>query len=669
MKRLKIIISALTLLFTLSFGSIYAAEVGAGANEGDMAVVESRMFNSLKRGAPVAGEVSSLIASITAEGGFKGIDYQDEEFNSGDRKRAHLQNTTRLAKAYVDTEGKYYQSEELYKSIESLMDFWVKSDLDDVNWWHRAIGFPKDLMPAVVLMRGALMERNLSLYKRLVSYLGYSWEGTPPRFKTGANGTDIGKITFAKAMLSGDEELMGDVMSFVGSLIFIAQGGVEEGIYPDYSFSQHSANGRQLYLGTYGREYLDGVLFFMEYTNGTGFALEGEKVSLIENLVLNGVAWMWYRGQLDPNQCGRKIYDKENFALSFIPITKRIIALNTPQCEALKGVLEMMDGKQELRGTRSYPYHDYQIHRGEGYMSSVRMTSTRTVGNEAGNGQGLENYHTGDGATYFRVTGDEYSSIFSKWSWREIPGTTVVLDDKPMPQPMWGKGGKGGDDYAGVVSTGESGVAGFIFRKDEAIAHKAYFNTPTATIALGAGISTARDDAPMVTTINQTLLKGEVKQREGEVWHNMIGYRLLDEQSIEVDEDKKSSILKLTIEHGLSPQNSSYAYAVYPNITLEAFQALEPSVEILSNDTSIQAVRDVASGEVMAIFYEAGILNIDKRLSLSVDMAAVVICTPDGAGGYRVHVGNPLCEMGSVEGINITMNSGKKSLKTELLTE
>lgn len=652
MKSLRILFAIVAIVISLP------AAMAAG---GDIARVKGAIYKDMLRGAPSEGEVASMLSSITAEGGFEGIDYADEEFNTGDKKRVHLQKTGRLARAYSAKGGKYYQSEELYTAIERLLTFWIESDLDDGNWWQRCIGFPKDMIPAAVLMGDVIKERNAELHSAMVEYLSYSWDGnTPPFSRVGANGTDVGKVTFVRALLAEDETLLREVIDFVGSLIFIAKGGIEEGIYPDYSFSQHSKNGRQLYLGTYGREYLDGALFFMEYTNSTKFALAQEKVAMIEDLVLYGVAWMWYRGELDPNQCGRKNYDKINFAPSFIPITERLIALDTPQKEALQGVLMMMRGKSELTGNRAYPYHDYMIHRGKGYMATVRMTSTRTVGNEAGNGQGFENYHTGDGATYFTTKGGEYTSIFGKWNWRFIPGTTVVADSAPMPKPMWGKGGVGGNDYAGVASTGDTGVAGFIFDKDNLVAHKAWFNFEGVVVALGAGISTARADGDVVTTINQTALRGKVERGASRVWHADIGYLNLGDVEIEVVEDKTKSIVTLSLNHGEGPQGASYAYVVYPNIDAKLFAKRKPKFEILCNSDNVQAVKDLATGEVQAVFYKEGEVSIDKKNILSLSKPAVVVCRPMEDGGYRVVVGDPLCERGEMSDMEVKIYQGDR---------
>ena len=296
----------------------------------------------------------------------------------------------------------------------------------------------------------------------------------------------------------------------------------------------------------------------------------------------------------------------------------------------------MMEDKRETTGNKDSPRHDYMSHRTKGSMTNVRMTSTRTVGNEAGNGQGFENYHTGDGATYFKVEGKEYSPIYGIWNWRMIPGTTVVVDDKQMPRPMWGKGGEGGNSFAGVVSDQSEGVAAFIFEKDEMNARKAWFCLDQCVVALGCDINSDRSDAPIVTTINQTHRKGEIfidsnlsTQNIGsakqKVWHNQIGYYLLQPAQVEVVTGKSQPIFLMTLHHGTAPKSQSYGYIVAPNINKEAFDVWESPIEIITNTKEAQAIVNRRKGKIMAIFYEAGTINIDKKSTLTSDKPAVVI--------------------------------------------
>ncbi|MCO7112133.1 hypothetical protein NIB75_05155 [Bacteroides uniformis] len=70
-------------------------------------------------------------------------------------------------------------------------------------------------------------------------------------------------------------------------------------------------------------------------------------------------------------------------------------------------------------------------------MTSSRMTSTRTVGNEAGNGDGEFNYYASNGVNYLFVTGREYNGNFFKiFNNRQYPGITAEQDNAPCPSPI-----------------------------------------------------------------------------------------------------------------------------------------------------------------------------------------------------------------------------------------
>ena len=73
------------------------------------------------------------------------------------------------------------------------------------------------------------------------------------------------------------------------------------------------------------------------------------------------------------------------------------------------------------------------MHRRAGFYSSIRMSSTRTVRSEQCNGEGLRNYHMGDGVTLFVRSGAEYVGIFPVWDWRRLPGITCRQANDPLP--------------------------------------------------------------------------------------------------------------------------------------------------------------------------------------------------------------------------------------------
>lgn len=692
MKRIILLCTLALLLGALAVpGAASAAKPAGKANTGQLRKIKIRMQRSFLPGKPADAEVERLLKLLDTDGSFIDIDYDNEEFNTGGRKTPHLQNLAKLARAYATTPGTYYKNRELYDAITLGLRYWVDRNIEDKNWWHRIIGFPKNLMVPLTLMADDLRRYDKELFQKCIDYELYSWSIPEQRAQDGANGTDICQFTFAAAVLSENEPLLREVMDKVNSLIKIAHGDREEGIQADYSYTQHNGSGRQLYLATYGRDYVNGILFFMNFVEDTDFWLAPEKVAIFERLFLDGLAWTWYGGEIDVNQYGRGLL-RSSTAPSYLALAERLAGFGTPRSDELKRMISVMKGSSELNGNRMYPRTDYMIHRPAGAMISTRMTSVRTVGNEAGNSEGMQNYHTGDGANYIKVHGDEYNPIYAIWNWKRIPGTTVMADDRRMPAPMWGEHGAGGSEYAGGVSDGRNGASAFIYDKDSLQAHKAWFYFDRYFVALGAGIRSARTDAPAVTTVNQTLLSGKVGLSAGgsaselsgtktaapfdRLWHYDTGYRFeagttpaAETYKGEYDaayKGKKGDILWIGIDHGTAPAEASYAYAVYPAMTRAEFMDRGEDYRILQNTPAVQAVQDVATGKTMAAFYEPGSITADGFGTIAADQPCLLIVETTG-GKTTVSAASPFCESRPMDAVTVTVGDRKAEVALDAL--
>ena len=170
----------------------------------------------------------------------------------------------------------------------------------------------------------------------------------------------------------------------------------------------------------------------------------------------------------------------------------------------MKQALQHIGGDNSLTGNRMFWRFDYMVHRRNNYMPSSRMTSTRTVGNEAGNGDGEFNYYASNGVNYLFVTGHEYDGNFFKiFNTRQYPGITAEQDNDPLPIPDWCEGGNNGNCFAGGVSDSLYGTCGMILDRRGLQAHKAWFYFDEEFVCLGAGICNAKGNAEVFTTLNK----------------------------------------------------------------------------------------------------------------------------------------------------------------------
>ncbi|MDZ7606241.1 MAG: polysaccharide lyase family 8 super-sandwich domain-containing protein [Cyclobacteriaceae bacterium] len=158
-------------------------------------------------------------------------------------------------------------------------------------------------------------------------------------------------------------------------------------------------------------------------------------------------------------------------------------------------------------------YRRHLTFRRRASFTSVRMYSTRTHNmEEPYNSEGLLNHHRGDGTNHIYRTGVEYDDIAPVYDYQKIPGTTI-LQKPELPAPTEIRS-SGFTDFVGAVTDGKYAAVGFDFKSphDPLCARKAWFFFDEEYVCLGTGIS-AKKELPVVTTLNQCLLHGEVMLR------------------------------------------------------------------------------------------------------------------------------------------------------------
>ena len=72
-------------------------------------------------------------------------------------------------------------------------------------------------------------------------------------------------------------------------------------------------------------------------------------------------------------------------------------------------------------------------------------------------------------------------------------------------------------------------------------------------------------------------------------------------------------VFNLSINHGVRPNNATYAYALVPGMSKKDFDSYIPSFKIECNNTDIQAVSRNNGDDIQAVFYQAGTLKVNKK--------------------------------------------------------
>lgn len=627
----------------------------------DFEIIYNRMYEAYLTKNPSENTINGLKALMTPEGAFVNINYNAVDGSP----RKHVQNLITIACAYQHPNNAAYHQKELKEAYLKGLRFWIKTDNKAQNWWYRYIPYPKELSAGIILMSQEI-KKDKQLFDEAIKYLRWSYETADPSHMTGANGADIIMGSLVASVLTGNETQMEEFKSKMTQLLTIQP---IEGIQPDYLFAQHCGNGRQLYFSSYGKEFVNSMLTYLEFCKGTKYQSPG--VELLQKLFVNGIQWIFYSKQYDPNNAGRFI-NSNQYSNAIKELGERIYKLCTPESrDNVKLALSRIAGENSLEGNRMFWRFDYMIHRRSDYMTSSRMTSTRTVGNEAGNGDGEFNYYASNGVNYLFVTGREYDrNFFKRFNNRQYPGITAEQDNDPLPIPNWGEGGANGNIYAGGVSDSVYGACGMILERRGLKAHKAWFYFNDEYICLGTGIREDKGKAEVFTTINQCNRDGKVYYlkngkvftlkdgitRTGADWviHGQTSYfNLLPDTELQIGCD--TALFSLNINHGIRPQNARYAYLVHPKLssTSSATEyAKNIPIKILANTETIQAVRHEKLGLTEVIFYQAGEIKLENGDILSVDSPCAILWKEKE---HKINIANPRCESENPETIKVVL--------------
>lgn len=649
------------IIFRMGIVAMLSCLIGsADVLASDFDTILKRMFDRALIN-PAATDVKEILDKMDEKGGFVGIDYRSH----GMEPRTHLYYLHRLAASFQHPENVNYRNPELKDAYFRSLNFWVDTNHQADNWWVRYIAYPKDLSKSLALMAKELRQDKVLLDK-VQKYLRYSFEASDSSRISGANGTDIIIGSMLGSVLTENDAQMVRFRDEMTGLLSIQP---VNGVQRDYLFAQHCGNGRQLYVANYGKEFVNSALNYLELCENTKYQTGG--VELLQQLFINGVQWIYFNRNYDPNNSGRFI-SSENMADQVRAIADRLSCLKSPLQGEMKKVCARLEGKSPLEGNRMFWRFDYMVHRRANYMTSSRAVSTRTVGNEAGNGSGELNYYSSNGVNYIFVTGKEYArDYFKKFNYRQFPGITAEQDTDTLPVPYWGQGGSNGNMYAGGVSNGVFGACGMILDRRGVKAHKSWFYFDQEFVCLGAGISEKQGKAPVYTTINQTNLDGTILYAQnGKVatltaetvlaepdWvlHGKIGYFNLASKT-EYRIAEHSDLFSLNINHGINPEKETYVYLVKPDVQSAAEMSeykKKIPVRVIANTEKVQAVRHEKLKITEIIFYCPGKLEVADGYTVAVDHPCALLW--DEAAD-KISIANPRCESENPPVVQVTVS-------------
>ncbi len=457
-----------------------------------------------------------------------------------------------------------------------------------------------------------------------------------------------------------------------------------QGIYPDGSYMAH---GELLYLRGYGNQWLNGALPILKYAAGTEFAAPEEQLQVLADVVLDSFAWSRRGEGAEFWSLGRSLErgdgTREKYLLGYI--NGLLVEPTMPRRDELMALRDKIlndtsKSQSYVTGNKAYWNTDYMAHHREKFFAANKSTSNRLLRSEELGLDGNNQYYMGSGLTIM-TDGTEYIDAPKVWDWDRIPGLTAVQSDDnvpAMPTNAYGSNiNYGYNSFHGVASDGEYGfsTADYYEVYGEVDAKKSYFFFDDEVVALGAGLKSVSSN-PLYTSINQSNLDGdvtysvggEIKTLEAEtkltienaewVYHDNIGYITPGEQKIsfanksqtgnglrigdEREPYETKEIFSAGIEHGVNPKNGTYTYILVPGESIEYVSeyAKAPKVQILRNDTEIQAVYHPGLEILQAVFRKPGELEYAEGKKISVDRACMIMVRKI-ASGYEIVMQNP----------------------------
>ncbi|MFE0677821.1 polysaccharide lyase family 8 super-sandwich domain-containing protein [Streptomyces sp. NPDC058867] len=304
---------------------------------------------------------------------------------------------------------------------------------------------------------------------------------------------------------------------------------------------------------------------------------------------------------------------------------------------------------EEAAGHVQFPSMDRAVHRGEGWAYALAMSSARVARYESINGENLHGWHTGDGMGYLYLASDPGHYTDGYWPTVDpyrLPGTTV---DTLTLADAAGTGTRSAATWVGGASLPDGyGCAGMDFRQHGSTltARKSWIFLDDAVVCLGAGIG-GGSGAEVVTTVENRKLHEDggnaltvdgTTQPAAPGWTSTLdvtswahledvgGYLFPGGATLQAARTSRTGAwsdintlsgptdpltrqyVSLCLSHGTAPSSASYAYVLLPGFSQArtAARAAAPTVTVLANTASVQAVRDSASGVIAANFFAAG---------------------------------------------------------------
>lgn len=354
-----------------------------------------------------------------------------------------------------------------------------------------------------------------------------------------------------------------------------------------------------------------------------------------------------------------------------------------------------VESRGELIGNFAFPESDRIVHSRPGFGFGLAMSSNRIYRYESINGDNLHGWHTGDGMTYL------YNNDLSQYDANYWPtvnpyrlaGTTV---DTGTLANAAGQSTLTSNTWVGGVSDETYGVAGMQLNPygSDLTGKKSWFMFDNEVVALGAGITSTSGQTVETVVDNRklnalgsnaltidgtsqsvSLMQGTqtytgvnwIHQQGNPASGSDIGYYFPESPTLKgireartgswtdihssdlITDSFTNNYETFWFDHGASPTNSSYQYALLPNLSdaQTSNYAANPDFTVVENSADAQAVKENTLNLLAVNFWSAasktvGDLTSDNKASVllktSSSAAEVSVSDPTQANTGSIHL-------------------------------
>ena len=653
------------ILFSLAYHLIAQTPTHPEIEQFRQKIIEEQLSNAVN-----VPRVEEFVATIREDGTWAHINYVDVS-RTGFQHSDHLSHMVEMSLAYKKKGSKLQGNTSLKNAINGALNYWLAHDFICENWWWNQIGTPTYLLNVLLMMDTDLTQSQITKTLPMIGRAHLNASGARPS----GDRIKIAGILAKTLLYNRDATAFDTVIRVIEGEIKFA---TERGMQYDYSF--HHRVDRVNNTLSYGLGYADAFVEWAALVARTKYQFSDRPLHQLIDYYLDGICKMMVYGKYpDPGVMNRDI-TREGSSNPFSAKTpEKLLQTTDYRKKELTEIVKIRQGQTETTLSHStffWQTEHFTFQRPH-FFTSVRMYSTRNDNmEEPYNGEGLMNHHRADGTNYISRTGTEYADLAPVYDWQKIPGATIVQKNEMPKETDIQKHGL--TDFVGAVTDGLYGAVAFDFKSphDPLAAKKGWFFFDNAYVCLGAGIRTDAKKT-VVTTLNQCLLRGDVVVKEGKekttvqqgehqlintqwIFHDGIAYIFpqpqkvvlsnraqtgswfkVNRQSDSPKDEISKDVFKLWLDHGQQPQDAQYQYIVMPEITEKEIESIKPAIEILSNTTDIQAVKNTALNLYQMIFYKSGDIKMGNNLTIGMDSPGIVMIKTDGSAVKQISVADP----------------------------